>query len=47
MRYLKMTLDAVYGKRAELRIDSVVGEGTTVHILIPEGEKDVQGSDCG
>lgn len=47
LRYLKMTLDAVYGKRAELRIDSVVGEGTTVHILIPEGEKDVQGSDCG
>ncbi len=41
LRYLKMTLDAVYGKKAELKIDSVVGEGTTVHIWIPESEYDV------
>lgn len=41
LQYLKMTLDAVYGKKAELRIDSVVGEGTTVHIWIPEGECNV------
>ena len=44
LRYLQMTLDAVYGREAELRIDSVVGEGTTVHIVIPEGNAYVQGS---
>lgn len=41
LRYLKMTLDAVYKEEAELKIDSTVGEGTTVHIVIPEGESDV------
>ena len=45
LRYLQMTLDAVYGSEADLRIDSVVGEGTTVHIVIPEGNAYVQGSD--
>lgn len=52
LRYLQMTLDAVYGSSAQLKIDSVVGEGTTVHIVIPENDvipesdEDVQGSDC-
>ena len=45
LRYLQMTLEAVYGGSAEFRIDSIVGEGTTVHIVIPESGGDVQGSD--
>lgn len=45
LQYLKMTLEAVYGDKAELRIDSEVGKGTKVQIILPKGDVNVSGFD--
>lgn len=46
LRYLKMTLDAVYGERAKLRIESSAGKGTVVKIILPKGDAHVSSADC-
>lgn len=45
LRYLKMTLDAVYGDRAELKIESSAGNGTVVRIILPKGDVHVSSTD--
>lgn len=38
LRYVKMTLDAIYGDKAGLTIESKIGEGTEVCITLPGGD---------
>lgn len=38
MNYVKRVIESQYGKRAELRIDSVIGEGTTIFLSLPVQE---------
>lgn len=45
LRYLKMTLDAVYGDKADLKIDSSAGKGTVVQIILPKGDAHVSSTD--
>lgn len=37
MNYVKRMLDTYYGGQAELRVNSVVGEGTTIQLRLPIG----------
>nr|WP_240414060.1 histidine kinase [Paenibacillus periandrae] len=38
MNYVRRVIESQYGKRAELRIDSVIGEGTTIFLSLPVQE---------
>ncbi|MDF2964137.1 MAG: sensor histidine kinase, partial [Paenibacillus sp.] len=35
MNYVKRVIETQYGKQAELRIKSIIGQGTTVFLSLP------------
>lgn len=45
LRYVRVTLEAVYGELAEMKIDSKPGEGTAVWITLPNGDGYVSRTD--